>query len=390
MSATSRPIFQSKGAMNFQKLALAGVLGLTTPLWAQEIPNFQVRPGFKVTLAAKDFGQARLIEVGENGTLFVSQPQSGTISTLKKGADGVYKKIGTFTEHKPTVHGMHWKNGWLWFAQSGTIWRARDTDGDGKNDEEIKVLDGLVSGGGHWWRTILVGDNGFYTSIGDAGNINDHTGDDRQKVWFYSLDGQNKTMWAGGLRNTEKLSFRPGTQEVWGADHGSDNFGKELGENGGNQPVTDKVPPCEFNRYDKDAFYGHPFIIATGVPRPEFRDHKDILEIAAKTTAPQWNLGAHWAPNGWTWAATDVLGFKGDALVACHGSWNSSKKVGYRVERVMIDSTTGKAMGAQGVVLTLGEDGKQLGRPVDCAEENDGSILFSDDQNQKIWRISKK
>jgi hypothetical protein len=46
-------------------------------------------------------------------------------------------------------------------------------------------------------------------------------------------------MWSSGIRNTEKLRFRPGTQEVWGVDHGSDNFGDKLGENTGRDFFTD-------------------------------------------------------------------------------------------------------------------------------------------------------
>ncbi len=354
------------------------------------VPAFEVRQGFKVSLAAQDFGQARFLEAGPKGILWVSQPGPGTISTLQRGADGTYKKIGEWTTGKQTVHGMQYKDGWLWFAQTGTIWKARDTDGDGKADEEIKVLGDLPSGGGHWWRPILVTDTGFYTGIGDDGNIGDHTNDERSKVWFYNLDGSGKTLWSSGTRNTEKLRLRPGTAEVWGADHGSDNFGKPFGEGGGNQPITDRIPPCEFNRYDKGAFYGHPFIMGNGMARLEFKDRPDILEQAQKTVLPQWPLGAHWAPNGWTFAASNALGMKGDAFVACHGSWNSSKKVGYRVERLVFDAQTGTPMGAQMLVSTINpQNGEVVGRPVDVVEESDGSLLFSDDQTNRIYRVSK-
>ncbi len=364
-------------------------LGISSAKGA-EVPAFEVRQGFAVSLVAQDFGQARFLESGPNGMLWVSQPGPGAIVTLKRQNDGTYKKIADFTTGKQSLHGMQWKDGWLWFTQSGTIWKARDTDSDGKADEEIKVLGDLPSGGGHWWRPICVTDTGFYTGIGDDGNINDHTGDDREKIWFYNLDGSGKTLWSSGTRNTEKLRLRPGTQELWGADHGSDNFGKPFGERGGNQPITDRIPPCEFNRYDKDAFYGHPFIMGNGMARLEFKDKPDLLELAKNTVLPQWALGAHWAPNGWTFASSNALGFKGDAFIACHGSWNSSKRVGYRIERVVFDSQSGTPMGAQALVSTLDpKSGEVLGRPVDCVEENDGSLLFSDDQTNRIYRVSK-
>ena len=40
------------------------------------------------------------------------------------------------------------------------------------------------------------------------------------------LKGKDKKLWCSGIRNTEKLVIRPGTDEIWGMDHGSDWFGK--------------------------------------------------------------------------------------------------------------------------------------------------------------------
>jgi glucose/arabinose dehydrogenase len=353
-----------------------------------DVPAFTVRPGFKVTLVAQGFGEARFVEFDDKGTLYVSQPGSGTIASMRlKG--GKYEKIANFTAGKPRVHGLDFKNGWLWFTQSGSVWKGRDTNGDGTSDEEIQVLKDLPEGGGHWQRAILVGDDGFYTSIGDPQNLSlpEESGPDRQKLWKYALDGSSRTLISSGLRNTEKLGFRPGTTEVWGADHGSDNFGKSLGETRGNQPVTDRLPPCEFNRYDVGAFYGHPFVVGNGMPRPEYQTRPDILEVVEKTVLPQWQLGPHWAPNGWTFAQSNALGMKGDAFIANHGSWNATKKVGYRVERVLIDPVTGNAMGAMSMVSTLGANDEVLARPVDCVEAPNGTILFSDDGKSRIYRI---
>ena len=350
------------------------------------VPNFSVRDGYTVTLAGQDLGDSRFIEPGAPGVLYLSQPGQKTISTLKKQSDGTYKKIGDFTKDKDSVHGLNYHNGWLWFTQSGAVWKGRDTNGDGVADEEVQVLKDLPSGG-HWWRSIFVTDNGFFTSIGDSGNISDQTDTDRQKIWFYSLDGQTRKLWSSGIRNTEKLRYRPGTTELYGADHGSDWYGKPLGETNENQPITNRVPDDEFNHYVEGGFYGHPFIVSNGLPRLEFKDRPDITELAAKTILPAWPVGPHWATNGFTFAQTNGLGAKGDAFIACHGSWNASAKQGYRIERVMFDPQTGLPMGAMSMVSTL--DGQNvLARPVDCVEESDGSILFTVDGG-KMYRLSK-
>ncbi len=355
-----------------------------------DVPSFWVRPGYRVTLAASGLEEARFMEFGEPGILYLSRPEHGDILTLKKQGD-TYKEVATFTSGHRQVHGMQYVGGWLWFTESGAVFKARDKDGDGKADEEVTIVKDLPHGG-HWWRPILVVKDGFYTGIGDPGNITDQTNTDREKIWKYSMDGSSRSLFISGIRNTEKLLLRPGTDEVWGADHGSDNFGAKFGENPKikNQPVTDWNPPCEFNHYVQGSFYGHPFIVGNRVPRPEYQDRPDILELAAKTIVPAWNFGPHWAPNGWDFLKTEGLGaeYKGDALVALHGSWNSVEKVGYRVERVLFDKVTEVPYGGQMLVGTL--KGQQvLGRPVDVIEEPDGNVLFSDDQNNAIYRISK-
>jgi glucose/arabinose dehydrogenase len=363
---------------------------------APGVPPFAVRPGYQVTLAAEGLPEARFITFDDNGTLYLSQPEAGAIVTLRDAdGDGKFEVVNRFVTDRKKVHAMQFKDGWLWFAQTGSVHRARDADGDGKADEVVTLVpDGALPGGtGHWWRSLLVTDDAFYTSIGDSGNITDEAQTERQKIWKFSLDGKNKTLFASGLRNTEELQVRPGTKDIWGVDHNSDAFGKNYGEvEGKNQPITDRLPPDEFNRYVEGAFYGHPFIVGPGIPRPEYVERKDLLELAAKTVVPEWNLGAHWAANGWTFLTKDdTAGNRGDAFVACRGSWNSTKKVGYRVERVLFDRWTGKPYGSQMIVGTLGQDGNTvLARPVDCAEAPDGSVLFTCDVTKRIYRISRE
>ena len=76
--------------------------------------------------------------------------------------------------------------------------------------------------------------------------------------------------------------------------------------------------------------------------------------MAANATPPEWLFHAHWAPNGWCLITKDYFpGLKGDAVMAFHGSWNSTNKVGYRVERLLFDSMTDKPYGTLLLVGTL-------------------------------------
>ena len=82
--------------------------------------------------------------------------------------------------------------------------------------------------------------------------------------------------------------------------------------------------------------------------------------------------------------------YKNQIFIAEHGSWNRTEPVGYRIVTIKLDST-GKSMGsnifAEG---WLQPDGKVLGRPVDVAIKQDGSMLISDDYSGVIYRVVKK
>ncbi len=353
--------------------------------------GFRIRPGYEVKVLAKDLREARFMEFGDKSVLYLSQPNSGAIQSFRY-ENGALKPLGVFVKDKSTVHGMCWADGWLWFSQTGSIWKARDTNDDGVADEVVNVIpEGqLPRRGGHWWRSLLVTKDSIFTSIGDSGNITDEVTTERQKVYRFNLDGTNKRLVASGIRNTEKLRLRPGTEEVWGADHGSDWFGREAGDKDGNQPVTDYNPPEEFNKFVQDGFYGHPFIVGNRVPRYEFLKRPDITELAAKTIPPAWTFGAHWAINGFSFYSGSLFPaeFKGDVFIAAHGSWNSSKPVGYQVGRLLFDKWTGMPYGYQSLVLTTDAQSKVLARPVDCVQAPDGSVLFSCDATRRIFRLS--
>lgn len=371
-----------------------GVAGYDTPLaWSSSVgpntPNFWVRPGYKVTLVADKISNARFMQLDDHGNLFVSRPDRGDILRLVRKGEG-YELADTFVKGYRSVHGLDYKDGWLWFTQTGSIHKVK-VGADGKPGPVEDVVTDLPAGGGHWWRSILVANDGFYTSIGDTGNITDLRDSEREKIWKFSLDGKSKTLFASGLRNTEKLRFRPGTTDVYGADHGSDWYGQPSGDRKDFQPVTDAYPPCELNLYVQGGFYGHPFFVGDNVPRLETFNQPGMVDLAAKAIPPIWPLGAHWAPNGFTFTTKNGLGpdSAGDCVIALHGSWNRSVRSGYRIERVMFDKATGKPYGSLMIVSTLGQDGGVLGRPVDVVEEPNGDLLFSDDHGNRIYRISR-
>jgi glucose/arabinose dehydrogenase len=355
-------------------------------------PGVWVREGYTLSVAMAGLERPRFMAFGPDRTLYVSLPGRGAIKACRdEDGDGSYERIVTFVKDHPRAQAMLWHEGWLWFAESGAIFKGRDTTGDGVANEQQTVIPRgqLPSGGQHWFRPILIHQGRLYTGIGDSGNITDETGTDRQKIWTYNLDGRDKKLFISGIRNTEKLVVRPGTDEVWGMDHGSDWFGRPLeGSNNPNgQPITDLNPPDEMNHYVEGGFYGHPFLVGSRVPRYEYMNRPDLVALAARTIPPAWETQAHWAPNAMVFYTGEQFprDCRGDAFVAYHGSWNRTKKAGYCVTRVLFDR--GRPFGELVYVSFLTADGKVLGRPVDVVVAPGGTLRISDDEGGRIYRL---
>ncbi len=360
--------------------------------------KMKVRPGYRVTRALpnKAINEARFIQFSEDGkTLYVAQGREGKILSLRDpDEDGVFKKITTFVNDKSSVQGMCNHDGWLYFSQAseGSVSRAKDTTGDGVADQVENIIPPktLPTGGGHPFEGLLVTDKQIYVTASDPTNMTPEIESPRKTIYVFDLDGKNKRVFCTGIRNTEKLRFRPGTTDIYGFDHGSDRFGNEFGETmNTNQPITDFNPPEEFNLYKEGAFYGHPFISGNRVPRPEYSKRPDIVALAAKTTVPEWLVHAHWAVLGFTFLEKDYFpDHKGEVFFCSHGSWNSTKPVGAVVERLMFDQVTGRPCGSKTIVDCY-IDGRRTARPVDAAEAPDGSIVFSSDEPPALYRITK-
>ena len=112
-------------------------------------------------------------------------------------------------------------------------------------------------------------------------------------------------------------------------------------------------------------------------------------------TAARWpitksvqNLGPHVAALGMRFydGAMFPAEYRGDVIVAQHGSWNRSRKSGYQLVRVHIEN--GKAVRSEPFVHGWLQGQSASGRPVDVLVMPDGSMLVSDDLNGAIYRIS--
>src|SRR5436853_606346 len=97
--------------------------------------------------------------------------------------------------------------------------------------------------------------------------------------------------------------------------------------------MGDDLPSDELNREPKAGqHFGFPYFHARGIPDPDFSKGKrreDYVE-------PEVEMGPHVAALGMRFyeGAMFPPAYKGRIFIAQHGSWNRSKKIGYRVMMV--------------------------------------------------------
>jgi glucose/arabinose dehydrogenase len=150
------------------------------------------------------------------------------------------------------------------------------------------------------------------------------------------------------------------------------------------------LPPCELNYAPKkNMHFGFPYCHAGTLKDPEFGKNRACSEF----TAPAQSLGAHVAPLGLKFCTGTMFPktYQNNIFIAEHGSWNRSKKIGYKISLVRIESNS-KAVSYETFASGWMDDATQKvwGRPVDVLMLPDGSMLVSDDHANIIYRISYK
>jgi glucose/arabinose dehydrogenase len=78
--------------------------------------------------------------------------------------------------------------------------------------------------------------------------------------------------------------------------------------------------------------------------------------------------------------------YRDQVVIAEHGSWNRSRKSGYRVSLVRLDGD--RATSYEPFIEGWLQGEEAWGRPVDVLTLPDGSMLVSDDEAGAIYRIA--
>jgi glucose/arabinose dehydrogenase len=384
----------------------------------------KVPSGARISVLARVRG-ARFLAVSPEGAILVSQPGRGKIVLIKPSGSGP-AAISDLISGLRLPHGMIFDRAgeklYLYVSESNQVSRFVYSQGQvSKTSQEIIVPnlpDGSTSsslGGiyGHRLKNIAIGpDRKLYVDIASATNANpaDTTSVPvRSAIYRCDLDGRNLYLFASGIRNAEGLAFVPGTNALWAVVNERDNIrypfkngwrGSGTNDYGRLLPsYVDNHPPDEFIEVKEGANYGWPFVNPNpdhGLNNmsfdPDYETNRDWSRYPPEAFRRiDKGIQAHSAPLGLSFLQNSKvpLPFRNAAVTALHGSWNRTRKTGYKV--VIFPWLANGKPGEQADLVSgwlNDETQSEWGRPVDVVPDLDGNLLISDDYSGTIYRLS--
>jgi glucose/arabinose dehydrogenase len=346
----------------------------------------KVPKGWELSIAASGLGRPRMLHQGSGGKMYITRRDAGDVLLLQdQDGDNIYEDVQTVANELPTVHGITSRDGYMYLCGDKELCRYPIAPDGTFGGKEILISD-LPNGGQHPNRTIAFGPDGLlYISVGSV--CNDCKDGDAELATMLQVNTQNwsRTVYAMGLRNTIGFDFHPLTGDMWGIDNGGDAKGN-------------RWPPEELNRIRQGGNYGFPYVYGkqkTDQTREE--PTGTTKESYALNTVPSVkNYRAHQAPIGFAFFGNRVgvpEAYKDDALVCWHGSWNSRKPVGFKVQRIKFENDM--PVGTDNFLRGFLRGGflskkKRFGRPAGVLVSTSGVVYVSDDVNGVVYAIKRK
>ena len=347
-----------------------------------QLPETKPSPDQRKTVVevfAQDLGPVRFLAWSPDGVLIASITRSNKVVALPdENKDGRADKVLNIVTGLNLPHGLAWRNRDLFIAETDKVIVLRNVQPDFSYDKKETIITDIPGGANHFTRTLAIGpDEKLYISVGSSCNVCNETNPYRAAVLQAKVDGGDLKLYASGLRNSVGLTFRPGTDELWGTDNGRDR-------------VDDDLPPEEVNIIREGKNYGWPICYGEKIHDTDFDKNVYVRDPCADTIAPHIEFQAHSAPLGLRFYQGEMFSeFAGDLFVANHGSWNRSIPTGYNVMRFEMD---GSRVVSRNVFLDnwLRPDGSSTGRPVDIIFDQAGQMFISDDASGVIYLVTKR
>jgi len=345
--------------------------------------QLQLPPGFEIrSFAEGGFKRPRWMALAPNGDVFVADDQAGAIIILRDThGDGTAGERFTFATDLNQPFGMAFWRDYFYVANTDAVVRFRYKPGQTKAEGPPEKICSLPGQGyrQHWTRNVVFRPDGakMYVTVGSQTNVSVESEPMRAAISEFNPDGTGHRLLATGTRNPIGLAFQPGTGKLWAAVQERDGLGDDL-------------PPDYVTQIKDGGFYGWPFAYAG--PHEEPRHKGERPDLVQKAIVPDVLVQAHSSVLGLVFYDGPMFPpeYRGDAFVAMHGSWNRSKRTGYKIARIRFKD--GRPVGGYDDFLTgwmQDENSNEVwGRPVGLLVLKDGSLLIAEDGAKKIWRVT--
>jgi glucose/arabinose dehydrogenase len=338
-----------------------------------------------ISVFARDLNAPREIIFDPKGRIVASIPSQGKVVLLPdENKDGLSDRTVTL------ISNLNRPNGLAFHCTGGTDCRifiaevnqvtsyAYDSASLALTDKK-KLID-LPSGGNHTSRTLLIHSSNdsarLLVATGSSCNVCYEKDNIRTKILSMNLDGGDVQTFASGLRNAVFMTRSPFANQIWATEMGRDLLGDDL-------------PPDELNILEPEKDFGFPLCFGRNIHDTNFDKNTYIQDPCNGKTAPHIEFPAHSAPLGLAFIPESWPEYKGDLLVAFHGSWNRSQPTGYKIVRYDLDGQ-GNVLGVTDFISGWLKDGAALGRPVDLEFDSSGSLYISDDKAGVMYKVSRQ
>lgn len=342
---------------------------------AQKLPLDKIRlpPGFEISVFADNVPGAREMALGANGTLFVGSMRAGKVYAITVRDNRAIDTL-TIASGLNLPVGVAFRDGALYVSDVSRILRFDGIEESLASPPAPAVVsDRFPRSTHHGWKFIAFGPDGLlYVPVGAPCNICDPDGNRYANIMRMRPDGSELEVYARGVRNSVGFDWHPETKELWFTDNGRDWLG-------------DDRPDCELNHAPRaNLHFGFPYCHSGEISDPEF----GYLRPCAEFTPPVVKLGPHVAPLGMRFYTGNMFPaeYRNNIFIAEHGSWNRSRKIGYRIKRVALSGNRPEKHEVFADGWLQGQSA--WGRPADVLVMPDGALLVSDDHAGAIYRIT--
>jgi glucose/arabinose dehydrogenase len=352
-------------------------------------PILNVPEGFEVNIFAEGLTSPRWLALTPTGDVLVTETPNNQIRRLRDtDGDGVADEQNIFADRTNGLNlpfGMAFTSDSFFLGNTGEIRRFNYQNGQPQLTGTGEKIADLPGEGyrQHWTRNVIVSPDGqqLYVSVGSRSNV-DREELPRASVQVMNLDGSQVEIFAFGLRNPVGLDFHPITGKLYTTVNERDGLGNDL-------------VPDYLTGLNRGEFYGWPYAYFSPQnldPRRTVNGRSEAPELVQKTKMPDVLFQAHSAALGLQFYDGESFPerYHNGAFVAFRGSWNRDRATGYKLVFVPFDEN-GQPQDYYEDFLTgflaNEETPTTWGRPVSVLVLNDGSLLFTEESNNRIYRI---